>query len=242
MIPGTTASQLLLFQEQGGISFADVSLLTSWDGVDDDSNYGHVATFQGAAQIDTAQSKFGGAAVLFGGVGDRVRWANHVSFLLGTSPFCFETFARFSNVSGSSRQIAGVWDTFGGTPEKSWRLRYSTSLGGLAFNYSANGSTESDVVVIAPGGGFLVNTWYHLCYERDAFNTLRGYVDGLMIDKLVDFTANIFASAKDLTFGQNPDGTAQFLGWQDESRLIVGDAPYANDVGFEVTTAPYPRS
>lgn len=251
MIPGITASQLLLTQgEEDDPFFAFVALLTSWDGVDgattavDDSIFTHTPTFQGSAQIDTAQSVFGGASVLFGGVGDRVRWPNHSSFDIGNQPFCIEGRIRFSNVTGTSRQVCGVWDTSGGSPQRSWRVNYSPDgLGGLALEYSLDGSSTNSILPIGPGGvNFTVNTWYTFAFERDVFDVLRGYINGIMEDSSPGFTANFFSSTKDLIFGQDPSGTAQFLGWQDETRLIVGAGPYGTDGGYVPLATPFPRS
>lgn len=251
MIPGITASQLLLTQDDGGdLLFAFVSLLTSWDGLDaattaqDDSIFAHTPTFQGAAQIDTAQSVFGGASVLFGGIGDRARWASHSSFDIGIQSFCIEGRFRPSNITGTSRQVVGVWDTSGGSPQRSWRINYSPdALGGLALEYSENGTSTTTALTIGPGGGsFSVNTWYAFAFERDEADVLRGYIDGVMEDSTAGFTANFFSSSKDLIFGQDPTGTAQFLGWQDETRLIVGGVPYGSDVGYTPLATPFPRS
>lgn len=248
MIPGIVASQLLLTQQQGGGLFAMVSLLTSWDGVDgattaiDDSQFAHSPTFQGNAQIDTAQSVFGGASVLFGGVGDRVRWANHSAFEIGTQAFCIEGRIRFSNATGSSRQVVGLWDTAGGSPRKSWRVNFSPdALGGLALEYSTDGTTTLVGPVVSPGGGFATNTWYTWAFERDASDTLRGYWNGVMEDSAA-ISGEFASSTKDLVFGQDPAGSAQFLGWQDEVRLIVGAAPYASDSGYTPLGVPFPRS
>lgn len=249
---GVVASQLLLTQQQGDGDpfFAFVALLTSWDGVDmattavDDSIFAHTPTFEGSAQIDTAQSVFGGASVLFGGLGDRVRWPNHSSFDIGNQPFCIEGRVRFSNVTGLSRQVCGVWDTSGGSPQRSWRINYSPdALGGLALEYSLNGSSSNSILPIGPGGvNFTVNTDYTFAFERDVSNVLRGYINGVMEDSSSGFTADFFSSSKDLIFGQDPSGSDQFLGWQDETRLIVGAAPYGSDAGYVPLATPFPRS
>jgi len=58
--------------------FASVTLLLHCDGVDastafpDNSDSSHTATANGDAQVDTAQSKFGGASALFDGTGDDI--------------------------------------------------------------------------------------------------------------------------------------------------------------------------
>lgn len=249
MISGIVASQLLLTQQGGGDSlFAFVSLLTSWDGVDgattatDDSQFAHTPTFQGNAQIDTAQSVFGGASCLFGPAASRVRWANHSAFDIGNQPFCIEGRIRPSDVSGASRQVGGVWDTSGGSPQKSWRVNQAS--GRLKLEYSTDGTTTFDAgILIGPGGSaFTADTWYTFAIERDVSDVLRGYIDGVMEDSVAGFSANFFSSVKDLVFGQDPSGSSQFAGWLDEIRLIVGAAPYASDSGYTPLATPFPRS
>lgn len=247
MIPGIVASAASDGAAAGSVTFANVSLLCSFDGVDgattttDDSTYAHTATFNGNAQLDTAQFKFasGVSSALFDGTGDYISFPNHAAFLLSSNPFTIEFFWRPALLT-SSRHLVGVWDTAGGSPEKSWRLRYSAAVGGLGFNYSTDGSTEADVAVVDPG--FVINTWYHVCFERDTANDLRAYVDGVMLDKVAGFNADFFTSVKNLNIGMNPDTTSPYSGHIDEMRIVKGQAAYATDAGFTPPTSPYPRS
>jgi hypothetical protein len=59
----------------------------------DESQAAHALTFVGNAQIDTAQSKFGGSSLLLDGSGDRVTTPNSVGWQLGStssSPWTIE--------------------------------------------------------------------------------------------------------------------------------------------------------
>lgn len=238
----TVAEQLLLLDLQdggGGAPFADVSLLTSWDGVDgattatDDSTYGHVPTFEAGAQIDTAQSVFGGASVGRSGIASLVRWPSHASFHIGSDPFCLETFTRFTSLTGANL-IIGVWDTIGpGPTDRSWQIEFSSGV--FRFQYTLDNITIFEPMTIAPGGGVLVDTWYHVCFERDEADDLRGYIDGIMIQKVTGLNADMFLSNADLFC---PGRRSIFL---DETRITIGASQYASDSGLTVPASPYPR-
>src|SRR5262249_6213557 len=62
-----------------------------------DDNFGgsaHVWTAAGNAQIDTAQSKFGGSSGLFDGTGDWISTPDSADFTLGTGDFTVDFWAR----------------------------------------------------------------------------------------------------------------------------------------------------
>lgn len=252
LIPGIVASQedSVAGAGPGEVQdFANVAVLCSFDGVDgatattDDSSYAHTATFNGSAQLDTAWFAFddGVSSLLCNASGAFVTFPNHSVFQIGAALFTIEFVYRFASVSGS-QHIVGVFDTAGGSPQKSWRVRYSASNGGMSFNYSINGTIESDSNVFAPGGGFVINTDYRICIERDAAFNLRAYIDGVMVDKQIEFTHDFFDSVKVLSIGSNPDGSSFMRGHIDELRIVINEALYANDDGYVVATEPFPRS
>lgn len=249
MIPGIVGSQADSLDDDNGFDFANVALLCSFDGVDgatattDDSSYSHAATFNGTAQIDTAWFAFAGgvSSLLCNASGAFITFPNHAIFQLGNAPFTIELIYRFASLTGN-QHIVGVFDTSGGSPQKSWRVRYSNALGGMTLNYSVNGTAESDSNVFAPGGGFLINTAYRICLERDEAFNLRAYIDGVMVDKQIEFVHDFFTSVKVLSIGSNPDASAFMRGHVDEMRIVVNEALYANDDGYTVATGPFPRS
>ncbi len=55
------------------------------------------ATFAGNAQLDTAQSKFGGSSLLLDGTGDYLTYADHADWTFGTSDFTIDGFVRFAS-------------------------------------------------------------------------------------------------------------------------------------------------
>lgn len=242
--------------------FANVVLLCGFDGVDgatvssDESSRGHALTFVGNAQIDTAQSVFGGASLLLDGDGDAVTAANHSDFLFGAGQFTVEARVRINATLGSSsvHYICGVQDTTG---QRSWGVAVGGTAGGFAavkFLYSSDGTTSTLIeknVASALGfaGTFSVTRpgrFFNLAVDRDDADSLRIYVDGAMVHKAT-VSATLHASTAALGVGNNlpggvPSTTSGLPGWIDEVRITKGVARYASDAGFTVPAAPYPRS
>lgn len=64
--------------------------------ISDSSPAGHGnATVAGNAQLDTAQSKFGGSSILFDGAGDYLTYADHNDWTFGANDFTVEGWVRF---------------------------------------------------------------------------------------------------------------------------------------------------
>lgn len=224
-------------------NFSSVTFLCGFDGTDgattatDDSNSAHAITFSGNAQIDTAQSKFGGASLLCDGTGDIVSCDNSSDFLFGSGQFTVEFFV-YLNVN-TDATIIGVYDTNG---QRSWAVRTPNSAR-WHFLTSTNGTTGNatiDAISAASTG-----QWYHIAADRDASNKLRLYKDGVMIGSTT-FSSTLHASTGKFAIGGltnagNPSG-GYLDGWVDEVRITKGVARYASDSGFTVPTSAYPRS
>lgn len=78
-------------------------VLLHFDGADgattteDTDNAGpHAVTFTGSAQIDAAQSKFGGSSLLLGAAGNYAQLADHDDWFLGTGNFTIDMHVRFT--------------------------------------------------------------------------------------------------------------------------------------------------
>ena len=72
----------------------------------------HTWTANGNAQIDTAQSKFGGASLLCDGTGDYVTTPDHADFTLGSSDFTIDCWFQVQcGRRGRSCCSAGRWTT-----------------------------------------------------------------------------------------------------------------------------------
>lgn len=230
--------------------FANVAFLCSFDGADaatsatDDSSDARTITFNGTAQLDTAQFKFGTASLLTDGSdGSFVSIPDHADWAMA-GEFTIEAWIRFATTPDSAGEH--IIGQRGDNGAFSWSLYIADS--GVAetahFRFSTDGSTETHAVG-STDLNFSVDTWYHLCAERDSSNKIRLYWDGVMVGSKTSATGTAFNSAVTLRLGQNSRTATDkemFSGWIDEPRITIGTARYASDSGFTVPSAAYPRS
>lgn len=220
-------------------SFAGVKLLIGGDGVDgsttiiDESPIGRTLTAVGGAQIDTAQSKFGGGSILLNGAGAFVRAADSDDWWFDVGPFTIEGFFRFA-ATPSNAILLTQWP--GG-----WAWWFQSGKLYLRARVSNGGQADTVGYIWSP----VLNQWYHIAIDRTTDGIVRIYVDGVMQAKTTGWTAPFDNSTSNLNIGSLRDGG--FTGFDmnghfDEVRLTKGIARYASDAGFTVPTEAYPRA
>lgn len=144
--------------QDGGESYVDrdlTTLLLHCEGVDgattteDDSGFKQSVTFQGNAEIDTAQFKFGTSSILFGGVStDYIEIAIEPELEPISDQFTCEAWVRFASVDNTA-----IFFSQNQTDDVAWsldiivgdllRLRYTDPVTGLDANI---------VILDTPGG------------------------------------------------------------------------------------------
>lgn len=216
--------------------FANVTSLLHFDGADGSTtitdNIGNVWTVNGNAQIDTAQSKFGGASMLLDGTGDWINSGSAAAFGFGAGDFTIEGWFRPSSLAAANICLL---DTRTGANE------------GIAIyaSGSAVGNTFSAYSNAGPIGGgdvdvFIVNTWSHFAVVRQG-TTVRGYLDGVQAFNGTD--ARTYASASTCVIGDNYLAPSQpAAGWLDDFRITKGVCRYPDGTTFTVPAAPFPDS
>jgi hypothetical protein len=158
----------------------------------------------GNAQIDTAQSKFGGSSLLLDGTGDYLFSASNSAFGYGTGAFTLETWIRF-NAVGSFTTIA---THLSATPQN--QIYWGINSNNRQYLF-VNGST------VATGtNSMTTGTWYHLALVRNGSTTTL-YFNGTSEATWTDNTNYI--SPAPLYIGASFDGTAAINGWMDEFRV-----------------------
>jgi hypothetical protein len=203
--------------------YGNVVVLCGFDGTHgatsftDESAAGRTATFNGNAQLDTSQAKWGSASLLCDGNGDFVSFADHADFTLGSSDFCIEAWIRGASLSNQFNPIAGHWNPTGN--QRAWLLYYNSTLGGIQFFYSTNGGTPT----VNTFGAVTLQTgvWYHVAASREGAN-LRLFVNGIQRNTTHNIgTSSIHDSNTTLKIGAG--STSEFWnGWIDEFRMTVG--------------------
>lgn len=174
------------------------------------------------AQIDTAQSKFGGASGLFDGTDDCLSLADSDDWNFGTGNFTIDFWIRFAGASILNRtdnfcaQVVNannyfrLYYTADGTNHLLYFVHYT---GGVATIICGSG----DIPTMA------LNTWYHIAFVRNG-NDFAIYLNGTSVatvtdaDSFSDFAASLLignASVASNTF---------FNGWLDEYRVSKGVA------------------
>jgi len=173
-----------------------------------------VVTASGNAQIDTADSKFGGASALFDGTDDFLTLPNQTF----TGDFTIEFFAkpdaatslqvalRIGHYTGSSWQNEAVFQ-FRGSSAPSYTSRWY-----VIYEDGSLGLTN------ASGGG---GVWSHIALCRSG-TTTRFFKDGSLIQSTTGSgTIGGNASTDNITIGAIETGglTQDFDGWIDEVRI-----------------------
>jgi hypothetical protein len=224
-----------------------VSLLLHGDGADasttfTDSGPGVLspASVNGNVQIDTAQSKFGGASMLFDGTGDYLTYADSAVFEFGSGDFTVEAWVRFAGYpadnGGQFNQTIICKDVSGG---RGWALAVTgtaASLTTLSFTGFAPAATS-----VTASYAFALSTWYHVAAVRSG-NLLYLFVDGVLLNPGgTAFNMTIQDVATTVRVGGNLfDGTFLYYlnGHLDDLRVTKGAGRYTAD--FTPPTAALP--
>lgn len=209
--------------------WSNVVALLHMNGTDGSTTFtderGHVFTAVGDAQIDTAQSKFGGASGLFDGTGDYVTSDASADFGMGAGDYTIEGWVRQGAVTGD-------------------RALCDSRIGGEGVAlYGANVSAGRKLVlannsaIIATSTGTIpVDTWTHVAIAR-ASGTVKGFIGGAQEFSVSD--SRVLAASPQIRFGANNSAGQLYVGHLDEWRITVGVARYT--ATFTPPAAPFPN-
>lgn len=218
--------------ESGDPYWANVSLLLHCDGADasttftDSSSYAHTVTANGDAQIDTAQSKFGGASALFDGTGDYLAIPDHTSFDLGTGDFSVEFWIYISAITNNMIIIGQPGAAWGATD---WGIITQYSGGSHRLQFRDSGTYHNKSTYTISGSA------WHFCSVIRSGTTLTINVDG--VEDYSGTCSSSFTNANDIMVGGNTFGYNAFSGAIDDMRLTKGVAR-----GITPPTAAFPDS
>lgn len=216
-------------QTGGDPFFSSVQFLCHFDGADgsttftDSSSHARSIIVGGNAQIDTAQSKFGGASGLFDG-NDYIAIDGEASLAYGTADFTIEGFVRRAATGATHTLIDHRPGAGGNNP-------YVYITGGNALVFGGFGADR------ITGGSLSSATWYHFAVSRVSANT-RAFLDGTQVGSTYADTNNygndlanrpVIGANLSLAFGLN--------GHLDEFRITMAGRYSAN---FTVPTEAYP--
>lgn len=182
----------------------------------------------GNAQLDTAQSKFGGAALLCDGTGDSIKAAHHAAVDVPTGDFTIEFWVRFASVT---------------TPVLCVK---ATSTGFYPYLIAVNGSgkitfagfdlVNSSAYSIAGTTTVSTATWYHIAAVRDG-STFRLYVNGVQEGSATS-SATLRSNGSDaIAIGGYDTGASSLNGHIDDFSFVKGRCKYTGGTTFTPPTS-----
>lgn len=217
---------------------AFTKLLLHCDGGDgsttfkDSSGSAHSVTANGNAQIDTAQSQFGGAAALFDGTGDYLTVPYDSSLQFGTGDFTIDFWARPASLANNT--FFSDRDGSGTTDSLIWFI--DTGAGATGGRMSV---VDESAYILGPTSdlGLSVNTWHHFSMTR-ASGTMKLWVDGVEVAS--GTVSNDFNNTTAKYIGHDPPGAPDYSGYIDEFRISKGVARWT--ASFTPPAHPYEGS
>jgi len=246
-------AQVEVRDEVGDAFQANVQLCAPFEGLDGATTYTeasqrlNAATFQGGAEIDTAQFKFGTSSALFDGVagtgaatgtgiafgdgaGDWAAWQ-----LTGTSDMTLEAFVRFTSLPTSGNQMMVASHSF--TDATNFRLEFHNNAGTYQVRAKTGGVTRAGNITTPTLG-----VWYHVATQiRGSGTTQDVFFDGNRVatgspGTPQTMTDPIHIGAYDNTLNANYSRVMD--GHIDGVRYTVGTARYGTGATYTVPTAP----
>jgi hypothetical protein len=212
----------------GSYQIAEVSVYDSYWGVETRENAtaviaAPIVTANGNAQIDTAQSKFGGASALFDGSGDSIDTAVGSNVAFGTDSFTVDFWLRLNSTAAVYTGLfeAGVFTN---------GILIQRITGGI--DVWINGTKR-----LQPAWSPSTGTWYHMALVRNG-STVALYVDGVSLASATDASNIDCTGSGTVRFGSSIHLTGQDLdGWLDEIRISNGVARWTT--GFTPPSGAY---
>jgi hypothetical protein len=181
----------------------------------------HTWTAAGNAQIDTAQSKFGGASGLFDGNGDYIWSADSADWAFGDGNFTIDFWAKRTR-SGTNEWIFGQG---GSSLQQYWGMQwYNDNYVYCNFRKADGGTVQLKSTITISD-----TNWHHYAYVRDG-NTLRLFIDGVARG-----TANVTGQSQidnpyKFVIGRVGEYNGYyFAGWVDEFRISKGIARWTSN-------------
>lgn len=222
-------------------SFSSVVLLLHGNGADgstviaDSSTSTKTITAIGDAQIDTAQSKWGGSSILYDGSGDGLSVADSADWNPAGGDYTAECWLRLTALPAGglyfnimNQRASAIFCPF------CWLINSSGNLQ-LWLSFDNANWTPSGTYAIQ-GGTLSTATWYHVAWARSG-SSFKMFLDGTQVGSTYTNASAFTDSASAMRIGW--DTNWQFNGWMDDVRLTKGVARYTSN--FTAPIAEFPN-
>jgi hypothetical protein len=186
----------------------------------------------GNAQVDTAQSKFGGSSLLCDGTGDYVVSPAGTQWDFSSSSFTIEYWIRFNvaptlYVPIALRESASIFNG-------EWWCEITNAEKKMYWGFKNQAGTQYYVNLALAGTAFATGQWYHIALVNNA-GTAQMYVNGTATGATTSLSGSFGNSSTNLWVGAGA-GAYSLNGWMDEVR-ISNTARYTGN--FTAPTAPF---
>ena len=213
--------------------------LLHFNGVDASTTFtdesGKTWTARGNAQIDTAQSKFGGSSYLSDGTTDWIDTPDSADFDIGAGDFTFDFWVRFNSVAAQQAFFSHDENVAG---NRAYQLSWNNATNLISFAYTTTGSVPFTSIDLSWTPS--TNTWYHVEVVRSG-NNFYIFIDGTQIGTTQTLSATIFNCTHVFQIGViGSTGLRSLNGWIDEFRFSKGIARHT--ANFTPPTSPYKHS
>jgi hypothetical protein len=202
-----------------------------------------IITANGNAQIDTAQSKFGGASGLFDGTGDYLSLLDSDDWNFGTGAFTIDFWVRFNALPTN---IFDWMVLFSQRTDANNRwifyiAKEDASNYSWGFRHRPNSETaDIDLSFIDTPGAITTNTWYHVALVRSG-NSWYCFRDGTQKGNTATNTNDVHDFAAPLQIGSDGGANPDLNGWVEEPRISKGVARWTAAFSGSLPTARYDR-
>lgn len=197
-----------------------------------------VATFNGTAQLDTAQQRFGTASLLLDGNSDYITFPDIAGYDLDDNDWTVEGFVRFNTLPPVQSSLGPGYVFFEMRNGGGELLTFAVIQDGFGYRVRLSGDGFAEVGTIS--GGISTGVWYHWAMTRTGGN-IRAYFNGNY--EVGDFGAaasNMGGPTLPITIGRSSDGAdAYHDGWLDSIRMEIGRAKYTGTGTYTVPTTEF---
>lgn len=188
-----------------------------------------VWTANGGAQIDTAQSKFGGSSLALDGTVDYIETPDSVDFTMGSGDFTVDMWFYRNGGNGTIRYLFGQANSTATDSTRPYEIRLSTGNVLQANIYDTSQKQITGTTAITATG------WHHAALVRTS-STVKLFLDGVKEGTDLTGVGTLVDSANKMAVGRLGENSGlSWNGWIDEFRISKGIARWTSNFTPQAT-------